>query len=252
MRVIIAEKTEPTAVRRTVSFSEAVYEEAAHVEGVEARLARDVNRANAVLASGMVAVVMDPQLHLSASLGRDILVDAMIAKRNQGTNRELAPGTIALGPGFTAGVDVDAVVETNRGPDLGRVIWSGSAQENTHEPASVAGHSADRVLRAPASGALQTFWEIGAIVDRGDRIAQVAGVPVLSPFQGVIRGLLRPGAKVKRGLKIGDLDPRLDPGLCHRISDKALAVAGGVLEATLVLLLTHGWRLNRAGSRTIS
>jgi len=234
--VLIAETAAPLAVRRAVSFSEAVYDSAAAVEEMRGVSIGNPRKAESVWSRGEVAVLVDPDLTVLSAVKSRLVVDATMSKRNQGMTRELAPATIALGPGFEAGVDVDAVVETNRGPDLGRVIWSGSAQPNTHQPAEVAGIGIERVLRAPVTGTLTTTRFIGEIVDAEDEVARVGDIGIQAPFHGLVRGLLRSGSAVREGQKIGDLDPRLDPGLVTKVSDKALAVAGGVLEATLILL----------------
>jgi xanthine dehydrogenase accessory factor len=235
-RVLVTEIPAPTVVRRTVAFAEAVFDGVAHVEGIPGILV--TNRAEIASAWGleMIPVIVDPDLTLSLRLHPDVLIDATVAKHNLGTRRDMAPGTIALGPGFVAGIDVDAVVETNRGPNLGRVLWHGSAETDTGVPAPVSGQAAERVLRAPTAGWLCTSRQIGEIVRSGEVIAEVGGQMVRAPFDGLIRGLLRPGLYVHAAMKIGDLDPRLQPELCCRVSDKALAVAGGVLEATLMLL----------------
>ena len=163
----------------------------------------------------------------------DVLVDAIIAKRNLGTRITDAPLVIALGPGFTAGVDAHAVVETNRGHYLGRVIHQGGAEPDTGVPGEIAGHGIDRVLRAPAAGVFQSVRAIGDTVAAGEMVATVGEAPVVAPLGGVLRGLLRDGLKATAGMKVGDVDPRAKREHCFTISDKALAIAGGVLEAVL-------------------
>jgi xanthine dehydrogenase accessory factor len=234
-RVVIVESASPIAVRRTVSFSEAVYEGAARVEEVNGELVGG-EQAFVVAGSGRVAVVVDPEAEHVARLRPYALVDAIMAKRNVGTHMGMAPCVIGLGPGFSAGVDVTAVVETNRGPNLGRVYWRGGAEADTGRPGSVHGHGVERVLRAPTAGQLRTRRAIGDVVQEGDVIADVDDLPVPAAFTGMVRGLARDGLEVRRGMKIGDLDPRLDPTLCLLVSDKALAVAGGVLEAILMCI----------------
>ncbi len=234
-RVLILESSHPVAVRRTVAFAEAVYDGHAQVEDADALLlpANEVtpNRS----AADRIVVSVDPQAHLVQSMHPHAMVDAIMAKRNEGTSIRMAPIVIALGPGFEAGVDAHAVVETNRGPRLGSVIWQGRAETNTGRPGLVAGHGRDRVLRAPAAGTLQIQSHIGDIVEEGEIVAEVNGEPVRAPFRALLRGLARDGLRVHCGMKIGDLDPRLDPALCRFVSDKALAIAGGVLEAILTL-----------------
>jgi len=165
-----------------------------------------------------------------------MVVDARLAKRNIDTRIDQADLVIALGPGFTAGVDCHAVVETMRGHTLGRVIWQGPALPNTGTPGIIAGKGAERVLRAPADGLIDWRLEIGDLVTAGEVIGEVAGQPVSAPFAGVIRGLIAPGTAVTRSLKIGDVDARADVAACFTISDKALAIGGGVLEAILTRL----------------
>lgn len=234
-RVIVLETANPIAVRRTVSLAEAVYDGRARVEEMEGRL---VGSAADALAAGCgsVSVLVDPDATSVSMLCPAIVVDAIMAKRNTGTRRDMAPLVVGLGPGFTAGMDVHVVVETNRGPHLGRVLRAGSAEADTGEPGEVAGQTAGRVLRAPAAGMLRAASAIGDIVEAGAVVARVAGMPVRAGFRGLIRGLARDGLQVERGAKIGDVDPRLDPRLCTLVSDKSLAVAGGVLESVVAHL----------------
>jgi xanthine dehydrogenase accessory factor len=234
--VIIFECRAPAAVRRTVAFGEAIYEGRQCVEGVVAELVTTAADAQEALERDVVPVISDPEAVLLPSLEPYAVVDAIVAKRNTGTRRNMARLVVGLGPGFCAPDDVHAVIETNRGPDLGRTIWFGRAELDTGEPGAVRGVSGDRVLRAPVTGILQLHSEIGAIIRAGDVLASVEGHLVTAPFAGLIRGLAHEGLKVGIGTKIGDVDPRPDPTLCARISDKALAVAGGVLEAVLVSL----------------
>lgn len=232
--VVVLEAPHPVAVRRTVSFAEAVYEGSVQVEELVAERAGSSGEARKVMDRGHLPLLIDPQAEMISQLQPFGVVDAILAKRNTGTTMEMATFTIGLGPGFTAGVDVHAIVETNRGPHLGRVVWSGSAEPNTGEPGNISGRATSRVLRAPAKGVLETMREIGDIVDEGDLIALVGEAKILAPFKGLVRGLARNGLQVEIGMKIGDLDPRLDRSLCTVVSDKSLAVAGGVLEAIMM------------------
>lgn len=230
--VIITEVPHPMAVRRWVAFSEAVYNGSQTIEGIAARRASP-REAEAVCASGEIPVIICP---LPSDLGQfhpDVIVDAILAKRNTGLVRGIAPREIALGPGFTAGDDVDCVIETNRGPNLGRCIWKGSAEPNTGIPGVLAGESARRVLRAPVDGKMELLHQIGDLVKAHSPIARVGGVIIECQIDGIVRGLLRDGTPVTAGVKAGDIDPRGDPELCARISEKALAIAGGVLEGIL-------------------
>lgn len=234
-RVVILERARPLAVRRSVSFGEAVYEGGVQVEELIGRLAK-AHEAREIMGAGEIPVVVDPAAEALSGLRPYALVDAILAKRNTGTTRTMAPLVVGLGPGFSAGKDVHAVIETNRGPRLGRVIWKGQAEPDTGWPGPVAGQSGSRVLRAPVSGVLRTCASIGDIVEEGATVASVAGMSIHAGFRGLVRGLARDGLEVTAGMKVGDIDPRLDPGLCTLVSDKALAVAGGVLEALLVSL----------------
>lgn len=239
-RVLAVEQARPTAVRRTVSFSEAVYDGEASVEEVRGVLVLSETQVQDAWRHGMLPLAVDPDLTMTRSLHPHVIVDALLLKRNQGMSRDLAPGTVALGPGFVAGHEVDAVVETDRGPNLGRVIWAGRAEDDTGTPSPTAGHAEDRVLRAPRAGLLHAVVDIGDVVQPGQAIASVEGELILAPFHGLVRGLIRPGLLVDANMKVGDVDPRLDPELCRRVSDKALAVAGGVIEAAMVLLRRQG------------
>jgi xanthine dehydrogenase accessory factor len=231
--VVMTELARPLMVRRGVCFGEAVYAGRTCVEGVCAALAPDVPTARELLAQGVIPVLVDPAARSRASLAPRVLVDAIMAKRNTGTRRADAPLVIALGPGFVAGDDCHAVIETNRGHWLGRVIWQGAAQPDTGVPAEIGGRGDARVLRAPAAGILVGHAAIGDRLAAGDLIAAIGEDQVCAPFPGVLRGLLHPGLWVEPGLKIGDLDARAAVEHCFTISDKSLAVAGGVLEAIL-------------------
>lgn len=235
--VVITELPQPLCVRRAVAFAEAVYAGAATVEGVTARLVADANAARATLAAGDIPVLVDPQGRALAELRPAVVVDARLAKRNLGTTLHDAPLVIGLGPGFTAGVDCHAVVETNRGHNLGRVYWQGGAEPDTGQPEPVRGYSVDRVLRAPCAGIFAGRKQIGDAVSAGDVVAEVDGAPVVAAFSGVLRGLLHDGLTVSAGLKVGDLDPRGVREHCFTISDKARSIGGGVLEAILHGLL---------------
>lgn len=231
--IFIMEIERPMAVRRTVSFCEAVYTGEYTVESVTSRHVSSVDEIQACWLQGEIPVVVDPAWEMISSLKPNVVVDAIIAKRNLGTDTTEADVVMALGPGFTAGKDVHCIIETNRGHRLGRTIYSGTALENTGLPESVNGYRAERVVRAPIAGDWHTECHIGQPVCAGDEIARVADLPVYAEIKGVIRGLLRNGTPVKKGTKAADIDPRGDAGYCTQISDKALAVGGGVLEAIL-------------------
>ncbi|MEW6669287.1 MAG: selenium-dependent molybdenum cofactor biosynthesis protein YqeB [Thermodesulfobacteriota bacterium] len=232
-RVLITEIPQPLSVRRRVSFCEAVYDGEAEVEGVSALLVRSVEDAPTLWSRGELPVLVDPSCESRHILRPEVLVDAIIAKKNLGTSIQDAPLVIAAGPGFEVGTDAHYVVETNRGHCLGRLLTSGSAEPNTGVPGPVMGITEDRVLRAPADGVWENTLDIGDLVKPGDAIGRVAGRVVHAKIRGVVRGLIRQGFRVKQGLKIGDIDPRGVVPDCFTISDKALAIAGGVLEGIL-------------------
>ncbi len=233
--VIIAETDQPAAVRRWVAFSEAIYEGSQTVEGITARRVSmsQSGLIQELCQTGEIPVLICPSPDDVQALNPHVVVDAILAKRNTGTQRGKARLVIGLGPGFTAGADIDCVIETNRGPNLGRCVWHGAAEANTGVPGVLAGETVKRVLRAPVAGPVDPVCAIGDIVRAGDLVARVRGVEIRSQLNGIVRGMLRQGTTVDAGVKIGDIDPRADRELCRRISDKALAIAGGVLEAVL-------------------
>ena len=199
------------------------------------RQAEDILQARRICAAGEISVLADPELRCREELRPDALVDAILAKRNLGTCITDAPVVVGVGPGFTAGEDCHAVVETMRGHTLGRVIYRGSALPNTSIPGLVGGFAGERVLRAPADGILHQLADIGVTVSEGDVVATVEGQPMRCTISGVLRGILPEGTPVFRGMKAGDVDPRGKREYCDTVSDKALAVGGGVLEAVLAL-----------------
>ena len=234
-KVLVLEAEHPAAIRRQVSLSEAVYEGTATVEGLTARLIKDFSEAEAVWAAGEVPMLVDPECTCLDTVKPAALVDAIIAKYNVGTRRDMAPATIALGPGFVAGEDVDCVIETSRGHKLGRVITSGSAKANTGIPGIIGGYGKERVMHSPAEGILRNVHAIGDIVEKGTEIAYIetenGHVPVLATISGIIRGLIRDGYPVTVGFKIADIDPRREElENCWLISDKARCIAGSVLQ----------------------
>lgn len=238
--VIMTELHQPLVVRRTVSFAEAIYQGEFEVEGEIAQRIEAIEDAHKVLSVGRIPLVVDPDGECIDWLREEIrermafiLVDARMTKKKPERGQEQADLVIGLGPGFTAGQDCHAVVETNRGHFLGRVIWDGCAQSDTGTPESVGNHSVERVLRSPTDGILQNLATIGDHISMGQTVAMVNGYRINAPFDGVLRGLLHPGLMVTSGMKIGDLDPRDDLRYCWLVSDKSLAVGGGVLEAIL-------------------
>ncbi|MBS5144775.1 MAG: EF2563 family selenium-dependent molybdenum hydroxylase system protein [Butyricicoccus pullicaecorum] len=251
-RVLAMECDQPSAIRRQVALSEAVYDGTATVEGVTCRRIANVSQAEDVWRSGEVPLLVDTQAVCIADLVPAVVVDAILAKRNLGTHRNMAPITIGLGPGFTAGQDVDAVIETMRGHNLGRVFYTGTALRNTGVPGLIGGYGAERVIHAPTDGTLRCAQDkngvsikIGSTVQRGQIIAYVGDTPVAATLDGVLRGLIRTGYPVLRGLKIADIDPRIEQKEnCNTISDKARSIAGGVVEAMLWLAKQRGITLS--------
>ncbi len=232
-QIILTEIAQPTVVRRTVAFASAVYEKQMTIEGVTARLVASAEEALKVTKQGEIAVIIDPRGEVITALRPKIVIDAILAKANLGTTKDLADIVIALGPGFVAGQDVHAVIETQRGHYLGRVIYEGEAAINTGIPGQIMGYGKERVVRAPKEGIFRTCKAIGDIVKAGETVATVDGVPIQANISGVLRGLLHDGLQVSKGMKSGDVDPREQRDHCFTISDKALGVAGGVLEAIL-------------------
>ncbi|MGE5838362.1 MAG: selenium-dependent molybdenum cofactor biosynthesis protein YqeB [Deltaproteobacteria bacterium] len=232
-RVVITEIPEPLALRRKVSFCEAVYDGQSVVEGVKAVLVKGPEQVDKVWDQGFIPVLVDPEASCRHAIKPEVIVDAILAKKNLGTSLKDAPLVVALGPGFEAGKDAHFVIETQRGHNLGRIIASGSAAPDTGTPGPVQGITADRVLRAPAGGPWQNAAEIGDMVKKGDLIGTVQGQALHASIDGVLRGLIHPGVTVSKGLKIGDIDPRGNREFCFTISEKALAVAGGILEGIL-------------------
>lgn len=234
--VVMLEVPKPTVIRRTVAFAEAVFEKTVSVEGVAARLAASTDEIGPITKAGEVAVLVDPKWTTIQILKPLAVIDAIIAKTNLGTSLAEAQVVIGMGPGFTAGVDVHAVVETQRGHDLGRVLLAGSAAPNTGIPGEIGGYGAERVVRSPGIGIFKSLRVIGDTVQAGEVIATVDGSPVHASIAGILRGMLRDGISVTAGFKVADVDPRCNRDNCFSISDKARSVAGGVLEALLHLL----------------
>ena len=232
----MTELDKPLVVRRTVSFAEAVYEGQVRVEDLVGRRASSASQVDHLWREKIIPVIVDPDASILTDLRPQVVVDAILAKRNLGTRIDEAPLVIGLGPGFRAGLDVYAVIETNRGHSLGRVIWQGSAQPDTGVPGEVGGVRQERVIHAPCEGIFMGGVPIGSRVQKGERVGMVGESSVHSPLTGVLRGLVHDGLIVQPGMKIGDVDPRGIVEYCWTISEKALAIGGGVLEAILVYL----------------
>ncbi len=235
--VVMTDLPRPTAIRRTVSFSQAILLGRTQVEDVTAELANHAEEAISIINRGNIAVLADENCDCLGLLRPQVLVDAILAKRNLGTKITDAPCVIGVGPGFTAGVDCHAAVETMRGHSLGRAIYEGSPLPNTNIPGLIGGFAGERVLRAPETGVFHQILDIGATVKQGDIAGTVEGAPMYCMIDGVLRGILADGTPVHKGMKAGDVDPRGDASYCNFVSDKALAIGGGVLEA--ILHFTH-------------
>ena len=234
-KVVMTEIDAPTAIRRTVCFSEAVYNGKAVVEDVKAVLADNVSKVSDIIDNGDIAVIVDEKATCIRELKPDFVIDAILAKKNLNTDIDDADVVIGVGPGFTAGEDCHAVVETKRGHYLGRVYYTGRAIENTGIPGDIAGHTTDRIIRSPEYGVFNPIYEIGDEVKSGEVVACVDSTPIVCNVSGILRGILPKGTMVSANMKSGDVDPRCDKEHCYTVSDKALAVGGGVLEACLHL-----------------
>ncbi len=232
--VTMTEIEHPLTVRRSVSLSDAVYEGEVTVEDMKARKVRNREDILKAQEDGVIPVIVDPEAGIVKEMAPFAVIDAIMAKKNLGTRGDDAEFVVGLGPGFTAGKDVHAVVETKRGHTLGRVIWKGSAIPNTGVPGVVKGFGSVRVIRSPVSGVFKGALTIGTHVEKGDIVAYADDTPIPAPITGMLRGLLHDGVTVSKGLKSGDVDPRDVEESCWTISDKALAIGGGVLEAVLM------------------
>jgi xanthine dehydrogenase accessory factor len=236
--VMATELPNPTVVRRTVAFAEAVTLGEMTVEEVTARRAASVEEIWAALVERLVPIVVDPDGGLLKEMHPAVLVEATLSKYNSGVSMNDAPIVVALGPGYEAGKDVHAVIETNRGHNLGRVYLHGCAEPDTGVPGAIGGYTIERLLRAPCAGILYGVRHIGDMVQVGETVAVIntgdgEAVPVSAAIPGILRGLVRDGLSVSNGMKVGDIDPRAAREHCFTISDKSRAVAGGVLEAIL-------------------
>lgn len=234
--VLVLETDMPAAIRRQVSVCEAVYCKKTVIEGMTARLISTTNEIEDVLKKNEVPVLIDPEGKCIEKLNPAILVDAIMAKKNLGTRISMAPVTIALGPGFKAGTDVQYVIETKRGHDLGRIIKEGYAVENTGIPGNIGGYAKERVIKAPAEGRFKALRDIGALVEADEKIAEIvmsddSTKDVITLIPGILRGILKDGYIVTEGFKVADVDPRREElKNCFTISDKARCIAGSVLE----------------------
>lgn len=233
--IVMTEIEEPTTVRRTVAFSQAVYDKTVEVEGIKAALVKDIKMIQDNINKGIISVIVDKDANIIKEIKPDVVVDAIIAKKNTGTSIEDAPIVIALGPGFEAGVDCHIVIETKRGHYLGKVIYEGKAIPNTGIPGSIGGHTVGRIIRSTSDGIIHPVAKIGDYVEEGQVVAYVDKIPVCASISGIVRGMLQDGISVFKGMKSGDIDPRCEREHCFTISDKARSIGGGVLEGILYL-----------------
>lgn len=233
--IVMTEIEKPTTVRRTVAFSQAVFDKTTEVEGIRGSLAKNIDNIKDIIKNGEVAVIVDENAEIVKELKPDVVVDAIIAKKNLGTNINDAPIVIALGPGFTASVDCHCVVETKRGHYLGKAIYEGSAIPDTGVPGDIGGYTTERIIRATDDGSIVPIVHIGDYVEKGQTVAYVNDKKVLAEINGIVRGMLQEDIKVFKGMKSGDIDPRCEKEHCFTISDKARSIGGGVLEGILYL-----------------
>ncbi len=233
--IVMTEIAKPTTVRRTVAFSQAVYDKEVEVEGIKAVLAQDKDEIYEVIGKGNIAVIVDENAEIMKEIKPEVVIDAIIGKINLGTYIDDAKTVIALGPGFEAGVDCHCVVETQRGHYLGKAIYNGSAIPNTGVPGNIGGYTKERIIRAESDGKIMPVAKIGDYVEKGDIVAYVNETPIFAQLNGIVRGMLQEGIEVHKGMKSGDIDPRCERNHCFTISDKARSIAGGVLEAILHL-----------------
>ncbi|MBE6052763.1 MAG: EF2563 family selenium-dependent molybdenum hydroxylase system protein [Clostridium sartagoforme] len=239
--LVILEIEKPTAIRRNVAFSDAIYNGEALVEGIKGIRVTNMQEIKEAHKKNLIPIIVDPEGKIIDELKPLAVIDAILAKKNLGTNKDMAPITIALGPGFNAGVDVDVVIETMRGHNLGRLIFNGYAMPNTGVPGEISGYSKERVIYSEADGVIKNVSNIGDIVSKDDVLAYIDENEVKAPISGLLRGLIKDGTKVSKGLKIGDVDPRLKEVENYTtISDKARNIGGGVLEALLYMKKVKG------------
>jgi xanthine dehydrogenase accessory factor len=235
-KVLVLEIDKPTAIRRNVAFSDAVYNGQSEVEGIKAVLISNLEELEEAFNNKLIAVAVDSNGEYIEKLKPLAVVDGILAKKNLGTKKTMAPITVALGPGFEAGVDVDIVIETKRGHNLGRLIFEGFAIENTGVPGEIGGFSKERVIHSPIEGIIENIKTIGDIVKAGEVIAKISDELIYAPIDGLLRGIIKNGFLVNKGLKIADIDPRLKEIENYTtISDKARNIGGGVLEAILLV-----------------
>lgn len=233
--IVMTEIDKPTTVRRTVAFSQAVFDNEIVIEGIKGVKVNNINEIYKEINQGNIPIIIDEKAEIIKELRPDVVVDAIIAKKNLGINIKDAPIVIGVGPGFEAKVDCHLVVETKRGHYLGKVIEEGSAIPNTGVPGNIGGYTKERIIRASSNGKIKPVVSIGDFVKKGDVVAYVDGVEVLAQIDGIVRGMLQEGIEVFKGMKSGDIDPRCEKDHCFTISDKARSIGGGVLEAIMYM-----------------
>lgn len=230
-QIVMTELPVPLTVRRTVAMSRAVYESRTVVEGIQGVLAKDIKDVRKILKDKKVAVLVDEGAKIRTEYKPDVLIDAILAKKNTGTSIGDAPFVIGAGPGFSAGADCHCVIETMRGDTLGQIIWNGSALANTGIPGEVGGYTRERLIRAAFDGTMEPKASIGDVVKKGQMVAVTGGRPVYAQMSGMVRGMLQAGVDVTKGMKIGDIDSRINPDYCTAVSDKASSIGKGAAQA---------------------
>ena len=233
--VVMTEIDKPTTVRRTVAFSQAIFDNEVEIEGIKGIKVRNINEIYDEIKKNNIPVIIDKKADIIKELKPEAVVDAIIAKKNLGTSIKDAPIVIGVGPGFEAKVDCHLVVETKRGHYLGKVIENGTAIPNTGVPGNIGGYTKERIIRASADGEIKPVVSIGEFVMKGQVVAYIDGVEVLAEIDGIVRGMLQEGIEVFKGMKSGDIDPRCEKDHCFTISDKARSIGGGVLEAIMYM-----------------
>ena len=233
--IVMTEIHKPTTVRRTVAFSQAVFDNEIVIEGIKGVKVNNINEIYEEIREGNIPIIIDEKAEIIKELRPDVVVDSIIAKKNLGTSIEDAPIVIGVGPGFEAKVDCHLVVETKRGHYLGKVIEEGSAIPNTGVPGNIGGYTKERIIRASSNGKIKPLVAIGDFVKKGDIVAYIDGIEVLAEIDGIVRGMLQEGIEVFKGMKSGDIDPRCEKDHCFTISDKARSIGGGVLEAIMYM-----------------
>lgn len=233
--VVMTEINNPTTVRRTVAFSQAIFDDEIEIEGIKGVKVNNINEIHKEIEKGNIPIIIDKEANIIKELKPKVVVDAIIAKKNLGTNINDAPIVIGVGPGFEAKKDCHLVIETKRGHYLGKVIEEGSAIPNTGVPGNIGGYTKERIIRASSNGKIRPVVKIGDYVKKGEVVAYIDGVEVLAEIDGIVRGMLQEGIEVFKEMKSGDIDPRCEKNHCFTISDKARSIGGGVLEAIMYM-----------------